>query len=71
MNDREPQRVAVVTSGAVRVGRAISLALANAGYDLVIVYRSSEQEAREVRQLVAKMEEAPPLGLLLAAMPAE
>jgi pteridine reductase len=54
MNDPEPQRVAVVTSGAVRVGRAISLALADTGYDLVIVYRSSEQEAREVRQLVAK-----------------
>ena len=54
MSEGEPQRVAVVTGGAVRVGRAISLELAGAGYDLVIVYRSSEQEARDLRQLVAK-----------------
>jgi len=54
MSDGRPQRVALVTSGAVRVGRAISLALAEEGYDLVLVYRTSEQDAREVRQLVAK-----------------
>lgn len=45
MNDPKPQRVALVTGGAVRVGRAISLGLATAGYDVGITYRSSEDEA--------------------------
>ena len=46
----DPQRVAVVTGGAVRVGRALSVGLAEAGYDVVIVYGSSEQAARETRE---------------------
>lgn len=45
-------RAALVTGGAVRVGRAITLALAEAGYDVVINYRSSEGPARETAQLV-------------------
>lgn len=47
--------VALVTGGAVRVGRAIALGLADAGYDLVINYRSSGAEAREVERRVRKM----------------
>ncbi|NNF57390.1 MAG: SDR family NAD(P)-dependent oxidoreductase, partial [Rhodothermaceae bacterium] len=39
------QPLALVTGGAVRVGRSISLALAEAGYDLVVAYRSSNEEA--------------------------
>ncbi len=42
------QRVALVTGGAVRLGRAISLGLAESGYDLVVHYRSSEDAAAEV-----------------------
>ena len=46
-------KVALVTGGAVRVGRAISLALANAGADLVLNYNSSagaaEETATEIR----------------------
>lgn len=44
--------VALVTGGAVRVGRAISLALADAGWDLVVHYRSSAGPAEEVRRRV-------------------
>lgn len=54
MNDGRPQRVAVVTGGAVRVGRAIALALAQAGYDLVITYRSSHRPAAELAEEVAR-----------------
>ena len=50
MNGSQPQRVALVTSGAVRLGRAISLGLVGAGYDLVVVYRSSEEPARSLRK---------------------
>ena len=39
-------RVALVTGGAVRVGRAIALELADAGADVVIGYHRSAAEAR-------------------------
>ncbi len=45
---------ALVTGGGIRVGRAIALALADAGFDLVVHYRSSagpaEAVAEQVRQ---------------------
>ena len=52
MNGPEPQRVALVTGGAVRLGRALSLGLAAAGYDLVVTYRSSASEAQQVAERV-------------------
>lgn len=46
------QPTALVTGGAVRLGRAISLALADAGFDLVVHYNASEGPAQEVRAQV-------------------
>ncbi len=40
-------KVAVVTGGGRRLGRTIALALADAGYDLLVAYRNSEGGARE------------------------
>ena len=40
--------VALVTGGAVRAGRAITLALADAGYGMVVNYHSSEEAARSL-----------------------
>ncbi len=40
--------VALVTGGGVRVGRAIALALAGSGYDLLVSYNSSPAGAAEV-----------------------
>ena len=50
--DPEPQRVALVTGGAVRVGRAIALGLARAGYDLAVTYHASRKPALEVEREV-------------------
>lgn len=41
----EPPRNALVTGGAQRIGRAISLALAGAGYGIVIHHHASADEA--------------------------
>jgi pteridine reductase len=38
-------KVALVTGGAKRVGRAIALRLARGGYDLLVTYRNSKSEA--------------------------
>jgi NAD(P)-dependent dehydrogenase (short-subunit alcohol dehydrogenase family) len=45
-------KTALVTGGAVRVGRAISLALAGAGADVAVHYGSSSNEAERVVQEV-------------------
>jgi NAD(P)-dependent dehydrogenase (short-subunit alcohol dehydrogenase family) len=42
----------LITGGAVRVGRAITLGLADAGYDVVINYHASESEAKVVARKV-------------------
>jgi pteridine reductase len=44
-----PRRVALVTGGAKRVGRAIVERLARAGFDVAFTYLSSEVEAAELR----------------------
>jgi pteridine reductase len=46
---------AIVTGGAVRVGKAISLHLAESGYNIVLVYNSSAKEAEKVADKIAEM----------------
>jgi pteridine reductase len=46
-------RVALVTGGAVRIGRALSLGLAEAGFDVVVHYNTSGGPAREVEKKIA------------------
>jgi len=45
-------RNAIVTGGAVRVGRAISLALADAGVNVFVHYNRSSAPAEEVKQAI-------------------
>lgn len=60
-------RVALVTGGAVRVGRAISSALAEDGYRLVVHYNSSSGSADDlVDEIRAKGGEAVAIGADLA-----
>lgn len=48
-------RVALVTGGAVRVGRLIALGLARAGFDIVLHFHRSRREAAEVARLIEAM----------------
>lgn len=51
--ERDPESVnpvALVTGGAVRVGRALSLGLAEAGWDVAVNYHTSEAAAKEVHE---------------------
>lgn len=48
MNLNLSGRTALITGGAKRVGRAVAIALAKAGADVVINYRSSSREAEEL-----------------------
>jgi len=48
-------QVALITGGAVRVGRAITLGLAQAGYDIALTWHTSGNEARSVAREVEKL----------------
>jgi NAD(P)-dependent dehydrogenase (short-subunit alcohol dehydrogenase family) len=51
----EIPRLALVTGGAKRLGRAIALALAEAGFDLAIHYNSSEEEAAALAAEITRL----------------
>ena len=49
MSERAARPAALVTGGAIRLGKAIALALAEAGYDIALHYHSSTQDAERTR----------------------
>lgn len=49
------QRVALVTGGAARLGRAITLGLAEAGYDVLVAFGSSRDAATETAAAVESL----------------
>ncbi len=48
-------KTALVTGGARRIGRAIALALANAGADIAITYRTSNADASQTLSEIAAL----------------
>ena len=52
---RSIPRVALVTGGAKRLGRAIALALAEAGFDIAIHYAGSQAEAAETAAAIVAL----------------
>lgn len=52
MTDGASTPLAVVTGGARRLGRHLCMVLASRGYDLVVLYRESEADARSLEQAI-------------------
>ena len=55
MNKPNANHVAVVTGGAKRLGRQLCTILAARGYDLVVLYRASQDEADSLVEEVERM----------------
>jgi NAD(P)-dependent dehydrogenase (short-subunit alcohol dehydrogenase family) len=63
--DKQKHQVALVTGAGKRIGRAIALGLARAGWDVAVHYRSSEREANETVEAIRA------LGLRAEALKAD
>lgn len=48
------KKSALITGGAVRLGRELALYLSDAGYNIALHYNSSEKQAKEVKELIEK-----------------
>ena len=48
-------KTALITGAALRVGRALALSLAGAGWDIALHYSSSEKPARELAKVITGM----------------
>jgi len=57
------RRVALITGGAKRVGRAIALRLASAGFDIAFTYRTSRSDALELVALLSRGEQREVLAI--------
>lgn len=51
----DASKVALVTGGAKRIGRAIGLALAKAGWDVAVHYKDSRSEAEETAAHISQL----------------
>lgn len=52
--EQKTKGAALVTGGAVRIGRSLALALAKDGYDIALHYNSSEEEAEKTAADIEK-----------------
>jgi len=55
VNDPTARQAALVTGGAVRLGRAIALALARQGFDIALHYHSSQAAAERTRAEIEQL----------------
>ena len=51
MSEVTERKAALVTGGAVRLGRAIAISLAAAGFDIALHYNTSEAEYKRPRRI--------------------
>ncbi|MDX1949372.1 MAG: SDR family oxidoreductase [Rickettsiales bacterium] len=46
------KKFAIITGGAIRVGKAISIRLAEEGYNIILLYKNSAEEAKNTAKII-------------------